>query len=90
MNSPKLSGSLIAILPCNDLDASERFYSRLGFRRSDRTSAPGETDSYRMLSNGEGGYLHLTAAVEGWLVPGGPQVQGLSESTTLAWRRTRR
>jgi len=43
-----------------------------------------------MLSNGEGGYLHLTAAVEGWLVPGGLQVQGLSESTTLAWRRTRR
>jgi len=23
-----------------------------------------------MLSNGNGGYLHLTDAVEGWLVPG--------------------
>jgi len=40
MNSPKLSGSLIAILPCNDLDASERFYSRLGFRRSERREKP--------------------------------------------------
>jgi hypothetical protein len=48
----------------------ELFYNRLGFRRSDRTSAPGESDSYRKLSNGEGGYLHLTDAVEGWLVPG--------------------
>src|SRR5262245_56327840 len=67
----KLSGCLIAILPCNDLDASERFYNRLGFSRSDgRTSTPGEPDSYRMLSNGRGGQLHLTAAVEGWLVPG--------------------
>ena len=30
----------------------------------------GEPDTYRMLSNGKGGYLHLTDAVEGWLVPG--------------------
>ena len=71
MNSPTLSGTLVAILPCNDLDASERFYNRLGFSRSDgRTSAPGQTDDYRMLSNGKGGYLHLTDAVPGWLVPG--------------------
>lgn len=27
------SGTVIAILPCNDLDASERFYGRLGFSR---------------------------------------------------------
>ena len=32
--------------------------------------APGEPDTYRLLSNGNGGYLHLTDAVEGWLVPG--------------------
>ena len=62
------SGTVIAILPCNDLDASERFYGRLGFTRNDRP-APGEPDTYRILSNGKG-QLHLTDAVEGWLVPG--------------------
>jgi len=31
MASSPLSGMLVAILPCNDLDASERFYNRLGF-----------------------------------------------------------
>jgi predicted lactoylglutathione lyase len=41
------SGTVIAILPCNDLDASERFYGRLGFTRNDR-SAPGEPDTYRI------------------------------------------
>ena len=56
--------TLTAILPCNDLDASEAFYARLGF-----THREGD-DGYRMLSDGRGGELHLTAAVEGWLVPG--------------------
>ena len=65
------SGVLTTILPCNNLDASERFYNRLGFTRSDRhRPPPGEADSYRLLSNGSGGCLHLTDAVEGWLVPG--------------------
>jgi len=68
---PARSGCLIAILPCNDPDASERFYNRLGFARSeDRTSAPGPSNPYRILSNNRGGHLHLTDAVEGWLVPG--------------------
>jgi catechol 2,3-dioxygenase-like lactoylglutathione lyase family enzyme len=62
---------LCAILPCNDLDASEVFYRRLGFTRdqSERPSDPAE-DTYRILNNGEGGHLHLTDAVEGWLIPG--------------------
>lgn len=65
------SGALTAILPCNDLDASERFYNRLGFARPENEKpAPGEEDSYRMLANGRGGFLHLTDAVEGWLIPG--------------------
>jgi hypothetical protein len=51
MNSP--SGLLTAILPCNDLDASERFYNRLGFARPD--SRRPESDTYRILSNGKGG-----------------------------------
>jgi hypothetical protein len=70
MTSFAPSGVLTAILPCNDLDASERFYNRLGFTRSDLQRPPEEAETYRMLSNGKGGYLHLTDAVEGWLVPG--------------------
>ena len=71
MNHPDASGLLTTILPCNDLDVSERFYNRLGFSRPDsQRPAAGEPDTYRMLSNGKGGYLHLTDAVEGWLVPG--------------------
>jgi catechol 2,3-dioxygenase-like lactoylglutathione lyase family enzyme len=62
------SGTLTAILPCNDLDASEAFYARLGFTRPEADKEPGDT--YRMLGNGQGGFLHLTDAVEGWLVPG--------------------
>jgi predicted lactoylglutathione lyase len=68
---PQSSHALTAILPCHDLDASEAFYNRLGFTRPrvDRPAAC-EDDSYRMLAAGKGGTLHLTSAVEGWLVPG--------------------
>lgn len=67
-----LRGSLMtAILPCNDLDASERFYGRLGLTRPDEEKpAAGEPDSYRILRDGKGAHLHLTEAVEGWLTPG--------------------
>jgi catechol 2,3-dioxygenase-like lactoylglutathione lyase family enzyme len=65
------SGSVIAILPSNDLDRSEQFYSRLGFTRVDREkTATGEANTYRILTNRTGGSLHLTAAEDGWLVPG--------------------
>jgi hypothetical protein len=56
---------LIAILPCNDLDGAQAFFERLGFRLQ-----PGGSDNYRMLTDGLGGRIHLTNAVEGWLVPG--------------------
>lgn len=56
---------LTAILPCNDLDASEAFYRRLGFTRLDR-----DDSEYRILSDGKRGHLHLTKAVEGWLIRG--------------------
>ena len=62
------SGTLTAILPCNDLDVSEAFYARLGFVQPEEER--GAHAGYRMLSNGEGGFLHLTDAVEGWLIPG--------------------
>src|SRR5215475_6740255 len=60
MTSAPSSGTLVTILPCNDLDASERFYNRLGFVCRD----------YRILSKSAGGHLHLTRAEKGWLVPG--------------------
>src|SRR6185312_11387064 len=55
---------MTAILPCNDLDASEAFYARLGFSCAARHA------DYRILADGKGGALHLASAVEGWLVPG--------------------
>jgi hypothetical protein len=56
---------MTAILPCNDLDVSEAFFRRLGFARDERSP-----DDYRMMSDGQGGFIHLNPAVEGWLVPG--------------------
>jgi hypothetical protein len=56
---------LTAILPCNDIDAAEAFFARLGFQRGQ-----GSLDDYRMLSDGLGGFIHLNRAVEGWLEAG--------------------
>lgn len=61
----KVEQRMTAILPCNDVDAGEAFFRRLGFARDD-----GECGDYRMLSDGRGGFLHLIRAVEGWLTPG--------------------
>jgi catechol 2,3-dioxygenase-like lactoylglutathione lyase family enzyme len=55
---------LTAILPCNDLDAAQAFFERLGF------TVEGGPDDYRMMRDGQGGTIHLSRAVEGWLVPG--------------------
>ena len=60
-----MPNALVAIVPCNDLDASEAFYARLGFVRHS-----GEDADYRILVHSRGGELHLTRAVTGWLVPG--------------------
>jgi hypothetical protein len=56
---------VVAIVPCNDLDAAEAFFMRLGFTRDE-----GSPDEYRRMSDGLGGYLHLNLAVDGWLAPG--------------------
>jgi predicted lactoylglutathione lyase len=37
---------LVAILPCNDFDAAQAFFERLGFARED------SPDDYRMLAEG--------------------------------------
>ena len=55
---------LTAILPCNDLDASEAFYAKLGFK------GDGDGGDYRILHDGRGAEIHLNRAVEGWLIPG--------------------
>ncbi len=56
--------NITAIVPCNDLDASQAFYERLGLR------VEGDHGDYRILGDGKGWQLHLTEAVEGWVVPG--------------------
>ncbi|GAB2895303.1 glyoxalase [Paraburkholderia jirisanensis] len=63
---------LTTILPCNDLDASEAFYRRLGFRRpgGDPAVVAEWDDVYRILADEKGAHLHLTRAVDGWLVAG--------------------
>jgi catechol 2,3-dioxygenase-like lactoylglutathione lyase family enzyme len=58
------SHGLTAILPCNDLDASQAFYARLGF------VCYAVHENYRILEDRKGGHLHLNRAVEDWLVPG--------------------
>ncbi len=58
-----LTQTVTAIVPCNDLDASEAFYARLGFFVTNRY------EGYRILSDGKGAALHLTNTVEGWVVP---------------------
>jgi catechol 2,3-dioxygenase-like lactoylglutathione lyase family enzyme len=63
--------TMTAILPCNDLDASEAFYKRLGFSRpAPERPRPDWYETYRILSDGKGGFIHLNKAVEGWLIPG--------------------
>ena len=57
--------SIVAIVPCNDIEASTSFYVRLGL--SVRTDHGG----YRILSDGRGWLLHLSAeAPEGWILRG--------------------
>ena len=55
---------MTAILPCNDMDRSQKFYERLGF------ACVRDHGNYRILSDGNGADLHLTTAVKGWLVAG--------------------
>jgi catechol 2,3-dioxygenase-like lactoylglutathione lyase family enzyme len=56
---------LVAILPCNDIDASTEFYGRFGL------SVRSDHGGYRILSDGKGWLLHLSSeAPQGWVVPG--------------------
>jgi catechol 2,3-dioxygenase-like lactoylglutathione lyase family enzyme len=55
---------VIAVVPCNNLDASEAFYRQLGFKQSE------DNNKYRILLDGQGGEIHLNRAADGWLIPG--------------------
>ena len=50
---------VVAIVPSNDLDASEAFYRKLGF------NLESDYGFYRILADGRGWHLHLNR-VEGW------------------------
>ena len=66
MASDGASGAAIAIVPCNDVDAAEAWWNRLGFFGP----ADQANDDYRMLTDSAGSEVHLQAAVAGWLKPG--------------------
>ncbi len=52
-----------AILPCNDLAASQAFYERLGF------AVVSDHGHYRLLADARGWHLHLNAVEPGWVEP---------------------
>lgn len=58
---------VVAVIPCNDLVASEEFYGLLGFGRHPDAVDYGD---YIMLNDAGGAEIHLTKAAEDWLVPG--------------------
>jgi catechol 2,3-dioxygenase-like lactoylglutathione lyase family enzyme len=58
--------SVVAIVPCNDLDESQAFYEKLGFLATARYDAHG----YRILHDSQGASIHLTQAPPGWVIPG--------------------
>ena len=56
MNAPH---HVVAIVPADDLDASQAFYQRLGF------ALESDWGDYRILADGRGWHLHLNR-VAGW------------------------
>lgn len=57
---------VVAVVPCNDINASLAFYELLGFEPRGGDIYP----DYAVLTNAGGAQLHLTVAPEGWLIPG--------------------
>ncbi|HEX8467209.1 MAG TPA: VOC family protein [Allosphingosinicella sp.] len=58
-----LQHGILAILPCNDIEATQAFYQRLGF-----TTTAGEA-GFRILADGKGWRIALRPAEEGWVIP---------------------
>ena len=61
----EIKHSAVAIIPCNDLDASQAFYERLGFTAT--STYP--LHFYRILHDRQGASIHLTRAEPGWVIP---------------------
>ena len=61
-----MTNRMVAILPTNDLEAAEKFFARLEFVHRGES----RWDGYLLLTDSAGAELHLTRAVEGWVVPG--------------------
>lgn len=57
--------SAVAIIPSNDLDASQHFYERLGFT----VTAEYPHQGYRILHDQLGASIHLTHTEPEWVVP---------------------
>ena len=56
---------IVAIVPCNDIEASTAFYGRLGL------SVRADHGNYRILGDDNGWLLHLSSqSPERWVVPG--------------------
>src|SRR5690606_16932869 len=62
---PEHPHTLVAIVPCNDVAANAAFYGRLGLE------VLSDYGSYKILGDGKGWLLHLSAeSPKGWIVPG--------------------
>ncbi len=57
--------SAVAIVPCNDMEASQAFYEQLGFQ----VTSIYPHDGYRILHDRKGASIHLTQVDPGWVVP---------------------
>jgi catechol 2,3-dioxygenase-like lactoylglutathione lyase family enzyme len=57
--------SISAIIPCNDLNAAQAFYERLGFNATSIYLHQG----YRILHDSRGATIHLTQTEPGWVFP---------------------
>ena len=56
--------TLVSILPCTDIAVSTAFYERMGLKLQS------DYGTYRILADGKGAFLHLSAeAPTGWVVP---------------------
>ena len=54
---------LSPILPCNDIEATQVFYERLGFR------VTAGDDGFRIMTDGQGWQIALRPAERGWVIP---------------------
>ena len=61
----EIEHSAVAIIPCNDLDLTQQFFARLGFKATSIYPHQG----YRILHDEHGASLHLTFTELGWVVP---------------------